>query len=80
MAVYAWLSLLAMEPVAQTGFYGSDTESNETLKVTRAGRFSKYVTSTVVRLSAAPRAHLHVSVQLTEKGCGYKLGTTFKSY
>lgn len=38
--------------------YGSDTESNVTLKVTRVGCFSLYVTVTVTAIQLTPHAHL----------------------
>lgn len=59
-----------MEPVSRTGFfYGSDTESNVTLKVTRVGRFSLYVTVTsavkqTVRASLSGHMWLRVRIFL----------------
>lgn len=52
-----------MEPVAQTKqVYGSDTESNVTLKVTRVGRFSSCVAvASLCGLVLTPREHFYAS-------------------
>lgn len=46
--------------------YGSDTESNVTLKVTRVGRFSLYVTVAVTAIQLTPHAHLIPFTQTAE--------------